>query len=307
MSRKKLLLYILLGVSLLAAGRAVLSVTRTRETPAAPPPPRSADGAPAKAPSAPPAGEEGVRLDLLNREREPFRGTRHDLFAPLFQEKKPAPRTAMPALPPPPPLPPLPAAPAPPPPPPPPVPGWTAQQELARFTYLGFLEKKGAKTIFLSAGDEIFVVKQGDRFGRNRQFQVAQLTPDRLVVRQGEDPRPITIPLVEQAPLSPSGEMRSPSEGMRSPGGGRFGTPPPPMPGAVQEGEPLPEEDVPLPDEEPPPDEESGPFVSPGQMGSPGILRPFGQTAPQNTVPQFGPGNKQPAPMGHAMPEEVPR
>ena len=51
------------------------------------------------------------------------------------------------------------------------------------------------------------MVKKGDRFGRNRQFLVSEMTPQRLIVRQGEDPRPIVLSLVEQAPLAPAGGL----------------------------------------------------------------------------------------------------
>lgn len=293
-NRKKLILFPLLGVLAILMGRAVFRDSQPEPQATAPAAARPAPRPVAQGTPAPPGDNEGVRLDLLNREREPYQGTRHDLFAPLFTvTTKPA-KPSMPAVPPPPPLPRIPALPplpAPPPLPGTPSPAMAAQQELARFTYLGFLEKRGAKSIFLSSGDEIFVVKQGDRFGRGRQFQVAQLTPDRLVVRQESDPRPITIPLVEQAPLTPSGGRF---------GGGRVGASPS-FPGGMQGGEapPAPEGDfVPEepPVEEPPPAEETqNPFVSPGQMGSPGVLQPLRPPpAPApSAAPQFGPAFNQ--------------
>lgn len=302
MNRKKLVLYILLAVLALSAGRAIFSGpgpgsgSAPEKKSSSPPPSVRPPARGGVEGAAAPPGEEGVRLDLLNREREPFREPRRDLFASLYREKPAVSPPSMPALPPPPPLPPMPfPPPSPVAPPPPQPPGWAAQQELARFTYLGFLEKKGVKTIFLSASDEIFVVKQGDHFGRGGQFQVTQITPERLVVRQENDPRPITIPLVEQAPLAPArgfpGRPAAPRSGFpgRVPGG---------MPGSAPPPEEIftPEETT--PEEEPPPEEESGsPFISPGQLGSQGVLQPL--RPPPAPAPQIppppGPAFNQPA------------
>jgi hypothetical protein len=83
------------------------------------------------------------------------------------------------------------------------------KQELARFTFLGFLEKENVKTVFLSSGEEIFLVKKGRTFGEGNEFYVTDLTPERLTIRHREDPRLITIPLVEQEPLVPSVPSRA--------------------------------------------------------------------------------------------------
>jgi len=64
------------------------------------------------------------------------------------------------------------------------------------------------KTVSLSSGEEIFLVKKGQSFGEGNEFQVTSLTPEMLVIHHGEDPRAITIPLVEQEPLVPSGAIR---------------------------------------------------------------------------------------------------
>lgn len=152
-------------------------------------------------------GEYEVRMDLLTRGEEKFPGFRRNLFGPVFAVKPPAP--------PPPPLPPLEKpefkqlAPPPAPPPPPALPSDLTRRELANFTFLGFLEQGDQKTVFLSAADEIFLVKEGDRFGKKKEFFVHRLTPKELVIHRKDEPRPIHIALVEQETLIPV--MKSPA------------------------------------------------------------------------------------------------
>jgi len=189
MNRQKRLLIILLGILLLAGGYAYLNMPRQervsrRETPR--------PTATAVRASGETSGELAVRLDLLEPKKGESPGYKRDIF------NFPAP---------PPPPPPPPPKPEPEPEPEPvvevvePVVPVEVQKELARFTFLGFLEKKGEKTIFLSFGDEIFLVKKDDVFGEEIVFRVISLTPEELTIRQEDDPRSIIIPLVEQAPL----------------------------------------------------------------------------------------------------------
>jgi hypothetical protein len=143
-----------------------------------------------------------VRLELLNREVEPYTGARRDIFAPLDRPPAAAPTPPAPA----------PSS-------PPPLPSFVAyaapleevqeepsvvRRELASFKYLGFLLKEGKKTVFLGTGDDLFVVRKGTRFGEKKQFLVAELSPERLIIHRGEDSTPITVPLVEQQPLVPA-------------------------------------------------------------------------------------------------------
>lgn len=145
-------------------------------------------------------GETGrLRVDLLQSQAEKFSGYSRNIFR-FARIKRPAP-------PPPKPPPPPPARPK----PevvveaPPTVESTQVRlrRELARFTFLGFLVKDSTRTIFLTSGGDIFLVKKGDRFGEGGKFLVTDLTGDVLTIRQGDDPRPITVPLVEHAPLSP--------------------------------------------------------------------------------------------------------
>ncbi len=215
MKRKKMVLLVLLGVLLLAVAHAWRSSPRQERVSDRP---AVASRTPARQPAqAASRGGEGleVRLDLLNRERGRYAGHRRDLFGPLY---------------PPPPPPPPPVAPPvalPPPPPPPPPPLEEPRPELARFTFLGFLEKEAAKTVFLQRGEEVFVVRKGDRFGQSGQFLLADLSAEQLVIRQGSDPRPITIPLAEKGPPQPT-QMRSTGRSGRTPAPPPFVPPGPP-------------------------------------------------------------------------------
>lgn len=188
MNRQKLLLILLLGLFVLALAYAYRATPRqSRVAEVASRRPASTRPAVSAGPSAS-AAEPRVHLELLVREDDAPLGFKRN----IFRFRQPPPPASTVVLPPPPPPPALEAA----------LPAATARQrELARFTFLGFLLKDGVKSIFLSANEEIFVVRKGDRFGNNKRFLVAELTPERLTIRQDDDPRPITIPLVEQAPL----------------------------------------------------------------------------------------------------------
>lgn len=201
MNRQKVLLTILAGMLVLALAYAFRATPRQTKisaavarTPAAAVPAKGAHGSAT-------ADELRVRLELLTRQD----GTSPDFKRNIFHFRQPEPK-------------PLPISPPTPPPAMDTAPTLATeevQRELARFTFLGFLLKEGVRTIFLSANEEIFVVKKGDRFGNNRRFLVAELTPEKLTIRQDDDPRPIIVPLVEQAPLV---EMPGPSPAQEVPG-----------------------------------------------------------------------------------------
>jgi hypothetical protein len=242
MSRQKQLLAVLAVVFVLALVYAFWASPRTQEvasTVEAPPPRRPVAEGPADAPT----GENRVRLDLLTRDREKFAGYQRDIFNyPRVAPPPPPPQVLKPPVtPPPPPIESTEPAPVSP----------EVERELARFTFLGFLEKEKVKTVFLSSEGEIFLVKKGETFGEENEFHVTNLTPEMLVIRRREDPRAITIPLVEQAPLVPSGLRRPVQPFPRFEAD--FG------PSEDQEGEPAYPEEVPVDGEEdfsPAPDEE---------------------------------------------------
>lgn len=147
------------------------------------------------------APEAVLHLELLSREFPRFAGFRRNLFTPIFREEvKPPPFKALP--PPPKPVklpPPQPQAASLPPVPAPPTPEQIADSELAKFTFLGFLEKNGEKTVFLSSNNEIFLAKKGSSLGG--KFQVTGLSDDALTIRSLAGGRELVIPLVENRTL----------------------------------------------------------------------------------------------------------
>jgi len=152
------------------------------------------------------AGDSGLHLELLNREQPPFAGYRRNIFSPIFSEEvkalpfKPLPPPPPPVAPPPPPPPAPVQAPPPPPPSPEEIANQLAENELSKFTFLGFLKKDGEKTVFLSSNNEIFLAKKGSNLGQ--KFQVADLTDDAITIRSKVGGRELVIPLVENRVLS---------------------------------------------------------------------------------------------------------
>ena len=136
-----------------------------------------------------------LHLELLDRELPRFSGFRRNIFQPIFHdEKKSPPIVGKPTLPIPPP-----PRPAPPPPPPPVAVQPPSQTELARFTFLGFLQKDNSKTVFLSRDKEIVLVKKGDKIAG--KFEVANITDEALTINLLTSGEQIVIPLVENKPL----------------------------------------------------------------------------------------------------------
>lgn len=213
MKRQHLLLLLLLLLLAGAIGYSILASPRQeRVAPAA----RAAQ---TQKPSAGVVQDSGIRLrtDLLDEAPRPFAGVKRD----LFYGAEPVVAVAVKkVVAPPPPV--VPVEPLPPPPPPPPTEQELMRIELGRFTFLGYLEKEGRRTIFLRAEGEPFVVKLGDRFGNKKQFLVVSLAPTRMEVRAGDDPQLYPIILVEQEALVP----RLPAAGER---------PPDATPGAAQQ------------------------------------------------------------------------
>lgn len=155
-------------------------------------------------PTAAPAG--GVRLDLLQGNTAGGGGYRRNIFSPIFREEQKPGTLRLPPPPPPPqqllPPPPVaaPAAPPPPPPPPPPTQAQLDEGELGKIVFLGFLKKGAERTVFLSKGGEIYVVKKGGQVGP--RFRVTDLTDDAITIKSVNSDRQMVIPLVENRSLS---------------------------------------------------------------------------------------------------------
>lgn len=144
---------------------------------------------------------EKVRLDLLDRAPGFASTGGKNIFQNLFPEEL---KKITVPLPPPPPPPER--KPVPPPsmqvqvPAPVVVEQTPLQRDLANFTFLGFLKKDNRKTIFLTNGKEIFVVKKGDKIAN--KYDVTSLTDESLTITSLQDSGEIVIPLIENRPLN---------------------------------------------------------------------------------------------------------
>jgi hypothetical protein len=197
MNRKRVILAALLGVLGLCLVYAYVATPRLEKAP-----PRAASQR--TRPVAKATGElkakttpERINFDFLTAEPQPFPGAKRDIFR--FGQKRPV-RTEVSA--------PVVQAPAPPvetlPVMPEAVPLAVVQQSLGKFTFLGFLEKAGEKTVFLSSGGNLFLAKRGESFGADQEFLVADISDNLLRVRHAGRDDLLEIPLIEQQKLSAS-------------------------------------------------------------------------------------------------------
>ena len=206
MNRKKLLLFILLIAFALAIGLSYVfmprqkAVTRLTFTAGS----RPTASRKAVAPSRP--DDKKLHLELLDAPGSHFAGFRRNIFRPIFHDELK--RIPLPPPPPPPKI--LPKEPEKQtvgPPPPPGQPGAGVEmmkpvEMLGTFTFLGFVKKDNRKTIFLSKGNEIFLVRKGDKVAN--KFEVTNITDEALTLSTGADGREIIIPLEENRALSPA-------------------------------------------------------------------------------------------------------
>lgn len=205
MNRKKLALFILLIILGLAIVWSFMSVPRQKTVSTlkyAPGSqvPASQPRTPAAAPkTAAPQDNRTLRLDLLDQVAA-FKGYRRNIFKPIFTDEfkvmkqkalaiKPVqiPPIAVPVQ-----KPPTDAAPV--------IQADTPQKVLAKFTFLGFLKKDNRRTIFLSKGSDIILVKKGDKFGGN--YEATSITDQALTILVAASGEQIVIPLIENRPLS---------------------------------------------------------------------------------------------------------
>jgi len=207
MNRQKLILCLLLVALAGSIAYSVLRSPTERRAATLTYRPGVAVPAPAKGGAGAPQGEGRVHLAQLDQELPRFSGFRRNIFTPIFSDEvklppfkplPPPPRPVTLALPPPPP----PQAPPPAPVAPPPAP--TAEDiaagEMAKFTFLGFLKQGGARTVFLSTNNEIFLAKKGTTL--LSKFQVSDLTDDAITIKTIAGGRELVIPLVENRALS---------------------------------------------------------------------------------------------------------
>ncbi len=196
MNRKRIILAALLGVLALCLVYAYFATPRLEKAP-----PRSASkrtrSAVAKAPDKLQSKVSQDRIDFtfLEAEEQEFQGATRDVFR--FVQRRPEPTAVVveePEVQAPPPV--VVEEPM--------VPIEVVQQALAQFTFLGFLDKGGEKTVFLSSEGSLFLAKRGEQFGLDLEFTVEDISGDLLLVRPAGRDFLIDIPLIEQQKLQAS-------------------------------------------------------------------------------------------------------
>lgn len=223
MNRKRLLLAALAGLLVLSLAYAFWATPRQEKAPPRAETPRPATKKPTAGTKEPPPADR-LHLGLLAQLPQPFPGAGRDIFrfrgsgTPVVEASEEA---ALPI-----------EAPPPPPPPPPPTPEQVLREKVAGFTFLGFLDKGGVKTVFLSSAGDLFLVKAGERFGKGQELVAQEINATELVVRAVEGSETVRVKLVENEALKPAlltpggvgGGGRSPAAvpGMARPGGGMF-------------------------------------------------------------------------------------
>lgn len=195
MNRKRVILAALLGVLAVCFVYAYVATPRLEKAP-----PRTASQRvrPDVKPTGNPAsngGTERINFSFLTVEPQPFAGAKRDIFR--FEQRRPvraetpvaivkapvsAPVVAVRQVPPP----------------------EVVQDALGKFTFLGFLEKAGEKTVFLSSAGRVFLVKRGESFGLNQEFLVADIAGNLLQVRHAGRDELVEIQLVERQKLNAS-------------------------------------------------------------------------------------------------------
>jgi hypothetical protein len=192
MNRKRVILGSLLGVLAVCLVYAYLATPRLEKAP-----PRAAGLRTQPASQGSPEGDQKEnhdRIDFAYQTEEPqeFTGSQRDIFRfrPRRQvETASTPRVVKREVPAPVVLPEV-------------VPVEVIRKSLSQFTFLGFLEKAGEKTVFLSSGGNLFLVKQGEHFGVGQEFLVEQIDDKLLKVRHAGREGLIEVPLIEKQKLN---------------------------------------------------------------------------------------------------------
>lgn len=224
MNRKRLLLAALVGILILSLAYAFWSMPRQEKAPKTARPSQPAAKRPIAGKAAPPA--DRLYLELLTLEPQPFPGADRDIFR--FRGG----RTTFPVAAPESFAPPIQMEPPPPPPPPlPPTPEQLLRTEVSGLTFLGFLDKGGARTVFLSTEGNVFIVKAGEGFGKNKQLVAKEISDKHLVIGWTRGPETTRMELLESEAYKPavlssgaatgSSAQRTPAAGLR-PGGAGF-------------------------------------------------------------------------------------
>jgi hypothetical protein len=75
-------------------------------------------------------------------------------------------------------------------------------EDVARFTFLGFLQKENRKIIFLSRNNEIILVRKGDKIAG--RYEVVNISNEALTISLLQSGEQVVIPLLENKALAPN-------------------------------------------------------------------------------------------------------
>lgn len=211
MSRQKVLLAVLLTMFVLSIVYAFVRMPRQPTAPASPAPRGGISSGKEKKVPAPTAKKEpqvpADRMLPLDLDTAQYASLRRNIFRPIFREEA---RVA--PLPPPPPAPPRRVETS------RPSPSAADQQQspkgggasggvkeeaekkLGKLRFVGFLKNDARKIIFLAEGNELFLVKKGDRIAG--KYEVKRLTDDAVTITVLADGSDLVFPLVENRSLS---------------------------------------------------------------------------------------------------------
>lgn len=138
-----------------------------------------------------------LRIDLLDKDQPRFSGFKRNIFRPIFTVEMKSSLYPLNAV-----KPVLPLPPPPPSPPPPyiePAPAQKAMEDVARYTFLGYLQKGNRKIIFLSRDNELTLVRKGDKIAG--KYEVATITDEALTINLLATGEQIVVPLMENRAL----------------------------------------------------------------------------------------------------------
>jgi hypothetical protein len=195
MNRKRVILAALLGVLAACLLYAYFATPRLEKAPPRIAKKRDVSASKARGELKTKGGQERINFDFMTVESEEFPGTKRDIFR--FGGRRQAEKAPRPE-----PTPVATTVVAPPPVQPQQVSVAEVNMALSQFTFLGFLDKAGEKTVFLSSGGKLFLVKSGESFGADQEFLVADIADNLLQVRHAGRDGLIEIPLIEQQKLS---------------------------------------------------------------------------------------------------------
>ena len=198
MNRQRLILFVMVILLGVAAIWSYSSIPRlkTVSTSAGKPAKSAKPAVVAAAAKAVRVTDDGTKLniDQLDDETASFSGYRRNIFKPIFIDEMKINKQKAVAFKPPPPqvvAPPVPVQPV------------IVQPEaapLARFTFLGFLKKGSAKTIFLTKDNDILLVKKGDKIAD--RYVATDISEQALTLTVTDSGDEIVIPLIENRSLA---------------------------------------------------------------------------------------------------------